>query len=252
RAPHMRLRVELCCKFLARASGARAIGAAGLGHEAVDHAVEHDAVIEALACQLLDARDMIGREVGAHLDDDAALRRIHDQRVFGVLDLGHSASFHSSLSKSTLGGTAETPTQPKLHRAIAGKSLRRAHRLAPSAHYWRSASTYMRTILSGLVTRPDPGSPLLILSTCSMPSITCPQTVYFPSRCGARSNMMKNWLLALLGSAVRAAPTTPRSKGVGVNSAGRSSYFDPPLPSPLGSPVCAMKPSITRWNVRPS
>src|SRR5690606_1927397 len=120
RAPHMRLRVELCCKFLARASGARAIGAAGLGHEAVDHAVEHDAVIEALACQLLDARDMIGREVGAHLDDDAALRRIHDQRVFGVLDLGHSASFHSSLSKSTLGGTAETPTQPKLHRAIAG------------------------------------------------------------------------------------------------------------------------------------
>src|SRR5690606_40818779 len=73
----MRLRVELCCKFLARASGARAIGAAGLGHEAVDHAVEHDAVIEALACQLLDARDMIGRAVGAHLDDDAALRRIH-------------------------------------------------------------------------------------------------------------------------------------------------------------------------------
>ena len=26
----------------------------------------------------------------------------------------------------------------------------------------------------------------------------------------------------------------------------------PPLPSPLGSPPCAIKPSTTRWNVRPS
>ena len=53
---------------------------------------------------------------------------------------------------------------------------------------------------------------------------------------------MKNWLLALLGSLVRAAPMVPRSKGVGENSAGRSGYFDPPHPVPCGSPVCAMKP----------
>jgi len=27
---------------------------------------------------------------------------------------------------------------------------------------------------------------------------------------------------------------------------------EPPVPSPLRSPVCAMKPAITRWNTMPS
>ena len=47
-------------------------------------------------------------------------------------------------------------------------------------------------------------------------------------------------------------PTVPRSNGTEENSAGRSSYFEPPRPVPVGSPVWAMKPSITRWKTMPS
>ena len=47
---------------------AGAVGIAGLGHEAVDHAMEDDAVVLVLERQLLDLRDVLGREVGAHLD----------------------------------------------------------------------------------------------------------------------------------------------------------------------------------------
>ncbi len=37
--------------------------------------------------------------------------------------------------------------------------------------------------------------------TCatSMPSVTLPNAAYWPSRCGASSTMMKNWLPALFG-----------------------------------------------------
>ena len=64
----MRLLVELGLQLLAGAAGAGAVRAAGLRHEAVDDAVEDDAVVEALAHQFLDARDVAGREVGTHLD----------------------------------------------------------------------------------------------------------------------------------------------------------------------------------------
>ena len=61
--------------------------------------------------------------------------------------------------------------------------------------------------------------------------------------------MMKNWLFAEFGSLARAMPTTPRLNGTLLNSAGRFGYFEPPVPSPRApSPVCAMKPAITRWN----
>ena len=59
-----------------RLVGAAAAGAgriAGLGHEARDHAMEDDAVVEALARQLLDPGDVLGREIGAQLDHDAAV-----------------------------------------------------------------------------------------------------------------------------------------------------------------------------------
>ena len=55
------------------AARAGAVRAADLGHEAVDHAVEDDAVIESFARQLLDALDMLGREVGPELDHHASL-----------------------------------------------------------------------------------------------------------------------------------------------------------------------------------
>ena len=52
-AAHMRLGVELGRQVrIARAAGAGAVRAAGLRHEAVDHAMEHDAVVEAFAHQL--------------------------------------------------------------------------------------------------------------------------------------------------------------------------------------------------------
>ena len=47
-------------------------------------------------------------------------------------------------------------------------------------------------------------------------------------------------------------PTVPRLKGVGVNSAGRFGRSDSPVPVPVGSPVWAMKPSMTRWKTMPS
>ena len=108
-----------------------------------------------------------------------------------------------------------------------------------------SAATCTLIMRSGSRT----GSPFLILSTASMPDRTSPTTVYLPSRNEPSAYMMKNWLFAEFGSLARAMPTTPRLNGVLLNSAGRLGYFEPPVPSPRApSPVCAMKPEITRWN----
>ena len=52
--------------------------------------MERHAVIEARARELLDAGNVVRREVGTHADRDAALGRLDDQRVFG---LGHDLSF---------------------------------------------------------------------------------------------------------------------------------------------------------------
>ena len=62
--------------------------------------------------------------------------------------------------------------------------------------------------------------------------------------------MMKNCELAVSTlSPRRAMPTMPRLNGTLENSCLRFGYFEPPVPSKfLPSPVCAMKPSITRWN----
>ena len=49
-----------------------------------------------------------------------------------------------------------------------------------------------------------------------------------------------------------AIDTVPRRCGMALNSALRSGSCDPPPPVPVGSPVCAMKPSITRWKASPS
>ena len=77
------------------------------------------------------------------------------------------------------------------------------------------------------------GSPGAILSTASMPDNTRPKIEYWPVMPPFGPNMMKNWLLALFGSDVRAAPTVPRRKrALSVNSAGRSGRLDPPLPVP--------------------
>ena len=58
----------------------------------------------------------------------------------------------------------------------------------------------------------DGGSPLATLSTASMPSVTWPNTVYWPVRNVQPSSVkqMKNWLFALSGLLVRAMPSVPR------------------------------------------
>ena len=57
---------------------------AGLGHEARDHAVKLDVVVEAFLGELLHARDMLGREIGPQLDQHAAGLELDDERVLGI------------------------------------------------------------------------------------------------------------------------------------------------------------------------
>src|SRR5215210_2132054 len=116
------------------------------------------------------------------------------------------------------------------------------------ARHCASFMSFMLTILSGLAG----GSPRVIASTQSMPSVTAPTTVYCPLRKDPSANMMKNCELALFGSCDRAMPRVPRLKGSLENSAGMSGSFEPPMPVPVGSPVCAMNPSMTRWKIMPS
>ena len=89
---------------------AGAVGIAGLGHEAVDHAMEDDAVVLALARQLLDLGDVLGREVGAHLDDDAAVLEVDVERVFLVH--GHSLTSAATRTLIILSGGAATAPEP--------------------------------------------------------------------------------------------------------------------------------------------
>src|ERR1700754_14759 len=117
-------------------------------------------------------------------------------------------------------------------------------RRATAAHLMSDA-TCTFTILSGSAT----GSPRLILSTTSMPETTSPTTVYLPFSDEPSAYMMKNCELAELGSPARAMPTMPRLNGTLENWAARFGYLEPPVPlKRWPSPVCAMKPSITRWN----
>ena len=55
-----------------------------LRHEAGDHAVEHHAVVKAVAREARDSLDMAGREVGAQLDDDIAAGRKGQGQGVGV------------------------------------------------------------------------------------------------------------------------------------------------------------------------
>ena len=68
-----------------RAAGAVAVLAvAGLRHEAGDHAVERHVVVEVLARELLEALGVLGREVVAQLDDDAAVLGVDEEGVLRI------------------------------------------------------------------------------------------------------------------------------------------------------------------------
>src|SRR6202166_822656 len=96
-AADMRLLVEFGLQLLAGAAGAGALRAAGLRHESVDYAVEHDAVVKAFAHQFLDPRDVTGRQIGPHFDGDRSLRGFQDQSIFGVSHALFSAGWGGGL-----------------------------------------------------------------------------------------------------------------------------------------------------------
>src|SRR4051794_37730166 len=103
---------------------------------------------------------------------------------------------------------------------------------------------YGRTSMVTLVM----ASPLLIVWTTSMPSITCPKLVYSPSRKRDSRFTMKYWQSLLRDlSGPRATPRAPVLKGRLLYSAG---ILSPPLPVPVGSPPWITQ-SSTLWNFRP-
>src|SRR5437667_6404282 len=134
------------------------------------------------------------------------------------------------------------------------RSCKPDERFATPSHHPHliSDATCTFTILSGSVTVPleDPAGAFFNLSITSIPDTTSPITVYCPFRLGASVNMKKNCEFAVSTlSPRRAMPTMPRLNGTLENSAFRLGYFEPPVPLKFWpSPVCAMKPSITRWN----
>ena len=71
----------------------------------------------------------------------------------------------------------------------------------------------------------------MIISINSIPFTTFPKAEYCLSKCGAESKQIKNWLLALSGSADLAADKTPRVWAMSVNSAFKLGKSDPPVPA---------------------
>src|SRR5262249_57405679 len=85
RAPAVRLAVELRLELLAGAAGAGAVGTTGLCHEAIDDTVKRHAIVEALAHQLLDARDMAGGKIRPHQNDYLALGGLQSQMIHSIV-----------------------------------------------------------------------------------------------------------------------------------------------------------------------
>src|ERR1700730_8136459 len=157
----------------------------------------------------------------------------------------------SRMVSTCCAGSGGAGRQGMKSSAAAAGQMRGLRRQATVAHLMSDA-TCPFSILSGSVTVPleDPGGAFFNLSTTSMPDTTSPITVYWPFRLGASPNMKKNCEFAVSTlSPRRAMPTMPRLNGTLKNPAFRLGYVDPPVPLKFWpSPVCAMKPSITRWN----
>ena len=152
---------------------------------------------------------------------------------------GRSAMADSGSSKSKASTSMGIEVKPGPREARAGRS----------GGWGRSAQLIVAVVMeSGSRT----GSPRLILSTFSMPDTTSPHTVYWRSRKPASSKQMKNCELAESGFCARAIEQVPRLWCSALNSCLRFGYFEPPVPVPWGQPVCAMKPSMTRWKTMPS
>src|SRR5690606_19603667 len=97
---------------------------AGLGHEAVDDAVEGDVVVFAAAHQRLDLLDVPGRDVGPERDGHLAVLELEDQRVLRLGGKRGRAGEHA-------GGDDEGRGKPQ--KAHEGYSRFQALNLASSA-----------------------------------------------------------------------------------------------------------------------
>src|SRR5690606_13312674 len=120
----MRFAGKLRRELLARPAGAGAERAAGLRHEAVNHPVKDNAVIKALARQLLDARNMARRQIGTHFDDDSAVLQFKIEGVFQVT--GHRVSplcrGRPAIADSYLGFLRFCSTRSTIFSAVAAET----------------------------------------------------------------------------------------------------------------------------------
>ncbi|KAH9517535.1 hypothetical protein DERF_008205 [Dermatophagoides farinae] len=88
--------------------------------------------------------------------------------------------------------------------------------------------------------------------TTSMPLVTRPNTVCLPSSQGVAMTVMKNWDPFVLGPALAMDNVNGLScfKCGTISSSNSAPQMEaPPVPVPVGSPVCIMNCRITRWNM---
>src|SRR5262249_7355424 len=88
---HVGLVVEFGLELLPRSTGASALRAPGLRHEAIDHAVKYNAVVKSVLHQLLDPCHVPWCKVRPHLDHHFSFRCLQRQRIFR---LRHLTPFH--------------------------------------------------------------------------------------------------------------------------------------------------------------
>src|SRR4029077_12686202 len=90
RTADMGLTIEFGLELLSRPAGPRALRASRLCHEAVNHAVEHNAIVEPVLDEFLDARDVTRRKIGPHFNDDVTFGGLQSQRIFRLCHLSLS------------------------------------------------------------------------------------------------------------------------------------------------------------------
>ena len=87
---HVRFGVEFRLQVgLVAAAHAGTGRVTALGHEAGDHTVEHDAIVETFAGQLRNSLNMARREIEAQLDDDIAALSVAAVESEGQRFVGH-------------------------------------------------------------------------------------------------------------------------------------------------------------------
>src|SRR5581483_8865667 len=173
--------------------------------------------------ELVPSAALQARRQGAHGQGrEPALDR-RDRRL-GRLPRGRGAARDGRRpvagSRDRGGGRAVRGRRVALVRAAALGGAQRSIRSMTTSSRGRSAA---------------PVSTCEIASTTSIPPVTWPKTVCFPSSHGHASAVtMKNWLPFVFGPAFAIA-SAPRATGWALNSSSNV-YPGPPVPVPVGSP----------------